>query len=69
MKLLSFAFFFMMTPVFCFYWFSDPETTTVQDPVNSHTIHQKKYSINDPNPMEYGANWIWTNGSSRTATF
>lgn len=53
----------------CFYVFSDPSTTTIQHPLYSYTILQKNYSMIDPNPMEYGVNWIWTNGTSRIATF
>jgi hypothetical protein len=56
-----------LTIAHCFTISSDPEKTTVQDPPNSNTILQKNYSISDP--MPYDANWIWTNGTSRSATF
>jgi hypothetical protein len=49
--------------------FSDPGTTTVQFPLYSYAILQSEYTKADPNPIQNGANWIWTNGTSRFATF
>ena len=52
-------------------FYSDPEATTVTHPIYSETILQKSYTIATPNPsnLDYGANWIWSNGSTRIATF
>jgi hypothetical protein len=52
-----------------YYVFSNPSTVTVQFPLYSQPILQKSYSISDPNPIDAGANWIWVNGTSRSATF
>ena len=50
---------------------SDPANTRVQSPLYSETILQKNYTIANPNPssFDYGANWIWSNGTTRSATF
>ena len=62
---------FFITVLHSLYVFSDPGTTIVQYPLYSRTINQKSYSISNPNPsgFDYGANWIWSNGSTRFATF
>lgn len=47
---------------------SDPSITTVQYPLYSHAIIQNNYSI-AYGYIDSGANWIWSNGSTTSATF
>ena len=48
--------------------YCDISTVSVQYPPYSQPILQKNYTMVEPNPME-GSNWIWTNGTTRSATF
>lgn len=48
--------------------YSDISIVSVQYPLYSQPIIQKNYTMVEPNVIE-SANWIWTNGTTRSATF
>jgi hypothetical protein len=53
----------------CYFYSSDVESTTVQYPANSYAVLQFDYARTNPYPFSEEPNWIWTNGTSRNATF